>query len=270
MENQVEIWKALPGGPGVEVSTLGNVRILDRLISSETMTRFTKGRILKQHEDSDGYLQVNIPVDGKWATKRVHRLVAQTFIKNTDNLPQVNHKDCNPSNNCVSNLEWCTSEYNIEYREKYGKALSQPVYAVNLRTSKISHFRSRHEASHSLGVYHQNINAVIKGELKQTGGYWFTEDDGNGIEIDKNKLNNILAGTLFRGAVFAVNLKTQEVSQFPSQREASRVLGVNIGTLNGVIKGKYKQSHGYWFTNDDENADDAIKRKLHDIKKIYS
>lgn len=95
MENQVEIWKTLPGVTGVEVSTFGRVHTLDSLISSEKYTRFTKGRVLKQHDNHNGYMLVRIPVDGKWTTKRVHRLVAQTFIKNTDNLPQVNHLDCN-------------------------------------------------------------------------------------------------------------------------------------------------------------------------------
>lgn len=183
MENQVEIWKTLPGVTGVEVSTFGRVRTLDRLISSETMTRFTKGRVLKQSGNNYGYLKVSVPVDGKRVTKKVHRLVAQTFIPNHDNLPEVNHKDSDRTNNNVSNLEWCSRSYNIQYREKYGisnaESLGRPVFAVNLTTLKVYRFRSQREAERALGVSKGNINKVIKGKYKQTHGFWFVNDDGH-------------------------------------------------------------------------------------------
>ena len=66
--------------------------------------------------DSKGYLQVELRDDyGKRKIKKVHRLVAETFIPNPDNLPEVNHKDENKQNPSVSNLEWCTSKYNSNY-----------------------------------------------------------------------------------------------------------------------------------------------------------
>lgn len=86
MGNQLEIWKSHPDIAGIEVSTLGKVRTLDRVVSSEKRTRFQKGRVLKQYDNAHGYLNVRIPIDGKWTTKLVHRLVAQTFIPNPDNL----------------------------------------------------------------------------------------------------------------------------------------------------------------------------------------
>jgi len=179
---ETEIWKAHSEYAGIEVSTFGNVRTLDRVISSETMTRFTKGRILKQQLNHNGYLQVGFRVNGKRVTKRVHRLVAQTFIKNTDNLPQVNHKDCDSTNNNASNLEWCTASYNQKYREKYGisatESLGVPVFAINLTTLEVSRYQSQHEASRALGVYQASINKVIKGKYKQACGYLFANDDG--------------------------------------------------------------------------------------------
>lgn len=268
---ETEIWKAHPECAGIEVSTLGGVRTLDRVTSSEDRTWFTKGRILKQHDNGKGYLMVNIPVDEKWINKSVHRLVAQTFIKNTDNLPQVNHKDCDRMNNNVSNLEWCTASYNNQYREKYGisraESLGHPVFAINLDTMEVSRFRSQGEAGRALGVDYSNITKVIKGKYKQANGYWFTEDDGNGIEIDKDKLNDIMDGVRFRQGVFAINLTTLEVSQFRSQAEAGRNLGVYQSSINKVIKGTQKTAHGYWFTNDDGHAVDVVKSKLHDIGK---
>ena len=192
MENQVEIWKSHPDITGIEVSTLGRVRTLDRVVPCRgNGTRFVKGHVLKQRVNNYGYLLVNIPIAGKWATKSVHRLVAQTFIPNHDGMPEINHKDNNPLNNNASNLEWCTNEYNIAYREKYGEALSHPVFAINLDTLEASSFRSQGDASRVLGVYKTSISKVIKGKLKQTGGFWFVNDDGHAVDVVKSKLHDI-------------------------------------------------------------------------------
>ena len=262
-----EIWKSHPDIVGIEASTLGRIRILDRVVSSKKMTRFIKGRVLKQFENVNGYLTVNISINGKWATKRVNRLVAQTFIPNPDNLPQVNHKDCNRKNNNVDNLEWCDNSYNMQYREKFGKSLGISVMAVKLSTLEVSIFSSQHEASRVLKISQGNINNVIKGRYNQVGGYWFKEDDGNGIEADKDKLNDIVNGMRFREEIFAVNLNTSEVSRFKSQSEAGRELEISQSNISKVIKGNRKQTHGYWFTNADEKANDYIEQKSRDIEK---
>lgn len=183
-----EVWKSLPGVPGIEVSTLGRVRTLGKVVSSENGTQFAKGRILKQYDTAAGYLLANIKIDGKWASKYVHRLVAQTFIPNPGNLPQVNHLDCDRTNNNVENLEFCTASYNSKYREEFGNALSKPVFAINLSTLEVSHFQSQKEASRVLGLQQSNINAVIKGRLKQTGGYLFVSDDGHSVDVVNHKI----------------------------------------------------------------------------------
>ena len=196
IKSETELWKPLPGVPGVEVSTLGNVRTLDKVVSTEKVTRFQKGRVLKQFNVSGGYLQVNVKVDGKWTNKLVHRLVAQTFIVNPDGLPEINHKDNNPLNNNVSNLEWVTHKENIAYREKYGTPAKDfvpksPVYAVNLKTQETLWFESQNEAGRALGAYVPNINAVIKGRLNKTNGYLFVNADENANDVIKHKLNVI-------------------------------------------------------------------------------
>ena len=194
--NEEEIWKSLPGVSGVEVSTLGRVRTLDKVVPCRgNGTRLVKGRILKQYSDKGGYLQAMIKVDGKWTNKRVNRLVAQTFIPNPNGFPMVNHRDCNIKNNHVENLEFCTASYNAKYREKYGvsrmEAAGKPVFAINLFTLEATHFRSRTEAGRELGVDSSMITAVIKGRRNHTGGFWFTNDDNNAGDTIKQKLYEI-------------------------------------------------------------------------------
>jgi len=195
MENQVEIWKALPGGPGVEVSTLGRVRTLDKMVRNRWGTWLMKGRILKPASDRDGYLTVAVKVNDKFISKKVHRLTAQTFIPNPDSLPEINHKNCIRDDNRVSNLEWCNHSYNAQYREKFGisntESRGKPVFAINLTTLEVSRFRSQSEACRALGVFVTNINSVIKGKYNKTHGYWFVNDDGNAVDVVKSKLHDI-------------------------------------------------------------------------------
>lgn len=191
MTSKTEIWKSHPDIVGIEVSSFGRVRTLDRVTSSEKRTRFQKGRILKQSYNGNGYLKVNIPINGKQATKRVNRLVAQTFIHNIDNLPQVNHRDCNRTNNHVENLEWCDNLYNVQYREKYGKTQSKPLLAINLATLEVSQFQSQSEANREMGSSVVSVNNVIKGRQKTANGYWFVNVDENTDDIIKRKLNEI-------------------------------------------------------------------------------
>lgn len=267
--NDNEVWKSYPEIPFVEVSSFGCVRTLDRVVLTKRRTQFVKGRICKQQRTKDGYLHVGFRVNGKMVNRYVHRLVAQTFIPNPNNWPEVNHKDCTPSNNNVSNLEWCTASYNAKYREKYGisneEALGYPLFAINLKTLEISRFHSQHGASRELGADVGSINAVLTGKYKTAGGYWFTEDGNRATKITKSELHDITTGKTSKCHVLAVNLATLEVSKFPSQHEAGRQLGINHGYISSVLKGRYKQTYGYWFVNADDNAVEATKNKLGDV-----
>jgi len=192
---ETEIWKAHPDIPGIEVSTLGRVRTLDKMVWNGKGTWLMKGRILKPASDRDGYLTVNVKVNDKFISKKVHRLTAQTFIQNPNNFPEANHKNCIRDDNRVSNLEWCTHLYNVRYRQKYGvsqmEATGHPLFAVNLATNEVLHFRAQTEAGRALGVFNSNISKVLKGEYNQTGGFWFVNDDGHAVDIVKRKLHDI-------------------------------------------------------------------------------
>ena len=102
-----------------EVDQFGRVFGLERIIKvNDNGRNYEKpiaGKQLKQSMHTKGYKTVSLTKDGKTKTLFVHRIVAEAFIPNVDNLPMVNHKDEDKTNNFVENLEWCTNDYNINY-----------------------------------------------------------------------------------------------------------------------------------------------------------
>lgn len=110
-DNMKEIWKPVVGyEDSYEVSNLGRVKSI-----KETPFSICKSsdRIMKLYMHKKGYLKVMLYLNGKRKHAFVHRLVAEAFIPNPNELSQVNHKDGNKTNNCVHNLEWCTGKENI-------------------------------------------------------------------------------------------------------------------------------------------------------------
>ena len=98
-----EIWRPIKGYEGwYEVSSYGRVRSLDRvIIHSDGRKRLFKGRILKPKKYQNGYLFCDLCKNGQMKNVIIHRLVAQAFLPNPDNLPEVNHKDENKTNNFI-------------------------------------------------------------------------------------------------------------------------------------------------------------------------
>ena len=109
----IEEWRPVVGYEGLyEVSNTGRVRSIDRYVKTcYGSYRLHKGKVLSPGIRPDGYLVVSL----QYRMFRVHRIVAEAFLPNPDNLPQVNHKDEDKSNNRVDNLEWCTAKYNNNY-----------------------------------------------------------------------------------------------------------------------------------------------------------
>ena len=106
----MEIWKDVIGYEGVyQINKNGDVKSLKRNTSG---TFTTIDKLIRKQLDSKGYFVYKLSKNGKTKTKSLHRLLAESFIPNKNNEKVVNHKDGNPLNNNLSNLEWCSYSYN--------------------------------------------------------------------------------------------------------------------------------------------------------------
>ena len=159
----IETWKNVVGYGGLyEVSNLGRVRSLPK--------SGREGKILSPQMDRRGYRFVHLRINGQRKTGKVHRLVAQAFLPNPDNYPQVNHKNGNKSDNRVSNLEWCSREYNIWHeRNVLGITGQVPQKVMCVETGEV--FASRQEAAEKVGVSKQMLSFACCGRRQTAGGY---------------------------------------------------------------------------------------------------
>lgn len=159
-----EIWRDIDGYEGLyQISNKGRVKSLYK--GSE--------RILNPDIDT-GYYRIVLYNDSVKKHFLLHRLVAQAFIPNPYNLPEVNHKDENKKNNCVYNLEWCDRRYNNNYgtrNERVGDSQSKPIFQYSKSGDFIREWKSAHEVERVLGIDQGNISKCCKGKLKSAGGF---------------------------------------------------------------------------------------------------
>lgn len=179
-----EIWKDIEGYEGFyQVSNIGRVRSLDRFVNGNHITcdyQFMKGKILKLRKNRSGYWIVMLRKNSSYKGMLVHRLVAQAFIPNPDNLPFINHKDENPANPIVTNLEWCTPKYNINYGhcvEKGTLSKYRKVIQFDMNMNEIKRWDSLKEASAFINRAQQNISRCCRGKCDSCGGFKWKYDD---------------------------------------------------------------------------------------------
>ena len=133
-----------------------------------------KQRYLKHLDNGFGYKYVMIVKDGKYRQYKVHRLVAEAYIPNPQNKPFVNHKDCNRSNNCFTNLEWCTQKENINYSQKVNSSFNErnkEVQQFDINNNLLATYKSISDASRITGIKVSSISYSANGQRKTGGGY---------------------------------------------------------------------------------------------------
>lgn len=184
-----EVWKTINGFENYMVSNLGNVRSIDRTTfhpKARTGIAPKKGRLLKPFPNHKGYLMVKLYQSRKPKTIAIHRLVATAFVENPFSLPQVNHKDENKQNNDVTNLEWCTNDYNIHYgtaikrlgesirnseaHKRYSKTRCKRVVQTDMRGNIIKVWESI-VSTETNGFYPEGVIACCKGRKPSYKGF---------------------------------------------------------------------------------------------------
>lgn len=210
-----QIWKDIPGYEGkYQVSNTGRVRSLN-------YRRTGKTKMLKQSINKHGYKIIMLSKNGKCKTWQVHRLVALVFIPNPNNYPVINHKDENPSNNTVWNLEWCTQEYNINYGTRNEKASNNMSGKHHTEETK------------------RKISISNKGKNK---GKHLTEESKRKISAALKGKNHPKAKT-----VLMFTLDGKFIRRFDCVAQANEYLGKNRADNNigKCASGKYKSSYGF-------------------------
>ena len=170
-----EIWRtAIVNGEPYEnyqVSNFGRIMSLN-------YGRTGKSKLLIPVENKYGYMVVLFYKNGKRKMYRVHRLVAEIFLSNPNNLPQVNHKDENKKNNNADNLEWCTCEYNQNFgsrnerisKSKTNGKTSKKVLQFSKSGEFIREWESTRECERN-GFDHSGVMKCCNGKLKSHKGY---------------------------------------------------------------------------------------------------
>ena len=163
--DEKEVWRPVVGYEELyEVSNLGRVR-----------SYYNKGRILKPNLNHFGYLYVNLYKNKLCKHMYVHRLVAEAFLPNLDNLPQVNHLNECKTDNRVCNLEWCTALYNNNYGT-HNQRIRESMYKtevvqLTLTGLYIATFPSQHDAARKTGIHQGGIFNCCKGIRPTYGGF---------------------------------------------------------------------------------------------------
>lgn len=162
MKNSREIWKDIIDYENLyQVSNYGRVKSLRRKVFNGKDFYYKEERILKANTDGR-YLCLTLVKNGRRKSFKIHRLVAEAFIPNPNNYPEVNHKDENKLNNCVNNLEWCSRRYNNIYNgraKKVGLKTRKPVIQYDLKGNYLNLFPSVRIASEKTKI---NASVIIR------------------------------------------------------------------------------------------------------------
>lgn len=160
-----EVWKDVVGYEGLyEISSFGRLKRLKRTTLGKDGVEYNYPElIIKGDYDKDGYIRTTMSKNKKKKTKKIHRLVAEAFIPNPNNYPEVNHLDEIKDNNHVSNLEWTTTRGNANHGTRNERIANHPnqlakinswkkrVRVTDLKSGEVKTYESATKAGKHLG-----------------------------------------------------------------------------------------------------------------------
>lgn len=210
MNYENEVWRPIGGYPKYEVSNYGRVASLDYMHTG-------KRQIMAIVNVVNGYKAVKLYNDKGFKLCRIHRLVAKAFLPNHDNLPLVNHKDENPANNCVDNLEWCTHQYNSTYNDAHIKR----------------GLRIRGERNGMYGKHHtEKSKQLIRDKL-------------SGVPTSPETKQRMREGWGRNTHIFQYDMNWNFIGEYYSTIEAMEKTCVNDRSIRACCQGKQKTAGGY-------------------------
>lgn len=175
-----ELWKDIRGFENYQISNFGRIKSKERVVTNTNGSYLKPEKIIKTHVMKVGYLAVVLrDEEQKKHLLKIHRLVAEAFIPNPHNLPQVNHVDGNKANSRVGNLEWCTARQNTQHaianglRKKYSGNNIQKIYQIDCETKEIKGVHETFaESARSIGC--NSVGSIYSAcnSKRDYGGYF--------------------------------------------------------------------------------------------------
>jgi hypothetical protein len=246
-----EIWKDVVGYEGLyEISNLGNLRSCGKYVWNRFSYCYRDGKIMKQNIDRYGYSRAILSKDGYQKNKQIHRLVAEAFIDNPYNLPEVNHKDCNKTNNNVDNLEWITGIENTRHAIANGRMhydeIETPVIQIDYKTGRvINKYKSIAEVNRLLGYHIGNISLCCKGSKFTSNGFAWQynvndNDVGDIVDVLKPEHN-----PRYKRKVAKLSMDNTILQFYDSIIEAANENNCSDSSISMCCKGRLAQHHNF-------------------------
>lgn len=249
-----ELWKPVVGYEGLyEVSNLGRIKSLDRIVTNSNGVKITKkGRLLKLQKSIHGYLYVALSKSGKSKPISVHRYVAEAFLERKEGKAFVDHIDTDKTNNRASNLRWCTyleNFHNVITEEKWREAIKNrnstnakrsKVYQFSMEGKLLNCFHSITEAKKQTGV--TSIGYALmekKNHNRYAGGYLWSRTEL--LECSYIPCKNDAK------IICQYDLEGNLLAEYDNLLSASMATGIKKCTIWAQIKFKRKSRFPYIF-----------------------